>query len=59
MKQTSVKDAESKTGKWRPVLSQRQCFFLTSQPIPKRHFRLRAVGRGLRMYEDTKGHNSI
>ena len=47
-----VRDAESETGKWCPVLVNVSVCLL----IPERHFHFRPVGCGFGMYEDTKGH---
>ena len=54
-----VRDAESETGKLRSVLVNVSICVLTSRPIPELHFHFRAIGRGFRMYEDTKWHNVI
>ena len=54
-----VRDAENETGKWCSVLVSVSVCLLTARPIPERHFYFRAVGRGFRMYEDTKWHNVI
>ena len=54
-----VRGTESETGKWRSLLVNISVCLLTSRPIPERHFRFRAVGRGFGMYEETKWHNVI
>ena len=54
-----VRDAESKTGKWRSLLVNVSVCLLTSRPITEHHFHFRAVGRGFGMCEDTKWHNVI